>query len=756
MPYLGISRKDVSRALMISAILILLIALEIKTFIVQAQVTLPREQTLVIAYAGSNPTLCWNPFAGGVVGIDDAMRHLSYIPTAALNGYNLTWTFLLAQSLTFDGQNIVARVKIWDNAKWSDGTPITVKDIIGSFNLSRQIGGGWWGDWNVYNYVAVDDKTFEYYIGRRPGQDMPKRESIRSVVQGGVIYVRPLPYHVLKAKVDEMGDAMKSKWCNDKPDEQVVSGPYKLYYFDSTQIIYQRIDNWWGKDIFGLPAPKYIKFVYYRDAQTAVAALQSGDVDVYLGYAPRPQDLIAAGIGTWYKKSPYFLSSGAVWLFFNFNYSIFQPIEVRRAIAWAMPWDQIVNYAALGLTVQPSMTGLNDQYPFLRDFINTDACKEYWGTPTCRPAQNLTKAKQILDSAGIVDRDKDGIRELPDGTKLKFTIAVPATYTTYVIAAQLIANALNQIGMKVDVDTQDYRVWDQNRRAGKLMATLGNAGGGIGTATPFTDMYGNAFEYNNYKQWALWFNYRDDDVTSFISEMNFNYMFPDQLKDVVKTFQEVILFDRLPAIPVMYDIVYYMYNTKYWDGFPNAERAWWYIPCWWGETFFYFLIVPKGQTPQMPWYLKHISKGGATIHGWYDFYKAQGLAIRNATSTTWTVVPSSPTTTTPVTSPTTPVTTATTTTPPTSSPATTTPPATSPSPTQTQTVATPTPTVTVTATIERSVTVPSTVTVLSTKITTIVSASPTTIAQTNWTMTTVLAVVLLAVGIAIGWTIKRK
>jgi ABC-type dipeptide transport system, periplasmic component len=727
--------------------LLLLSAFTFTPVKMQAPTRPPRDQMLIIARVGT-PTLNWNPFAAGVIGIDDDMRHLAYLPAAALNGYNLQWTFILIKKLEFDGENIIARVQLWDNAKWSDGTPITVRDIIGSFNLSRQIGGGWWGDWYVYNYAAVDDKTIEYYIGRRPDEPMPARENIRTVVQGGVLYFRPLPYHVLSKVIEQMGDKMKTDWKNDDPATQVVSGPYKLYYYDPTQVIYQRVDDWWGKDIFGLPAPKYIAFMYYRDAQTAVAALQNGDVDIYFGYVPNPLDLIRVGMGTWYKDSPYFLLGGATWFVMNFKLPFFNITDVRRAIVWAIPYDAIIKYALLGLSVQASMTGLNDLYPHLEDFVNREACREYWGTETCRPNTDLEKAESILNAAGIVDRDGDGVRELvlPNGTvvKLKFTIAVPATWTPHVIAAQLIADSLNNIGFSVIVDAQDYRVWDQNVRNSQFDATISwAAGGALGTATPFTDLYGNIFEARNYKQWALWANYLDEDVTAFITEMNFNYMFPEQLKEVVYLFQEQILFERIPAIPLWYDPLYYVYNPKYWDGFPNEDRPLWY-PSWWGATFFYFVIVPKGQTPQVPWYLKPVSQGGASIHGWNDFYKAQGMMVRQAYDTTWEVKLPTPTTTSPSPSPTP------TTTSPSPSP---TPTTTSPSPSPTPT--TPTPGVTQTVTI----TIPTTaVTTVAAATTTLRETVPTTITQTTteWTTTIVLAIALFAIGFAIAWFIRRR
>ncbi|MEM0026448.1 MAG: ABC transporter substrate-binding protein [Ignisphaera sp.] len=709
---------------------------------------LRRSETFIEGGIGA-PTLNWNPFApGGTGGMEWGTWHLLYPPSALQNTLTQDWLLFLIDRIEFNGSDITITIHIRDEAKWSDGTPITSNDLIEGYRLSRQIGAGLWGDWCIYNYEIIDDKTLKYYIARSPGQEPPPREEISLDWLGGpigcVLFVRPVPVHVFRPIVDQMGEGMRVNWRNDDPAKQVVAGPFKLYYADATTVIYERIDNWWGKDIFGLPKFKYLQFVYFKDVNLAISALVNGDVDGFtiLGglFVPNVEELKAKyGIKTWSETKPYFIPSSIYWLYLNLNNRVFSKVEVRKAIAWAIPWKDITEYGLLGLVEQAPVVGFVAEGVY-KDYVNHDACMKYWGNPDCLLRQNITKAKQLLEKVGAKDIDKDGILELPDGTKMKFTILTVAGDALQNNIASLIADALKDIGIQVTVQAVDYRVWWQNFQNGQFDATLCWSAGAYEVGH-VRNSYGNAL-YASWGNMAKWIGYSNDRLNALFEEMMRSLIDPEREKELAYAIQE-ILFEDLPSIPLYYTPMFWVYNTKYWDGWPNAGRPWW-IPSWWGSLPLLFFITPAGQPIEKPWWLKPYNEGGAIISmSMYNEYLRKSIY----SGENFVVKSGKPSATT-----TSPVTTATTTTPPTTSPATTTPPATSPKPTQTQTVATPIPTPTVTI----SKTITATITSLSTIISATTSISPTTVIVTDWTTTTILAVVLLIVGIAIGWIIKRK
>ncbi|MEM4618157.1 MAG: hypothetical protein QXW05_05250, partial [Ignisphaera sp.] len=126
--------------------------------------TLKREETLIIGNIGA-PTLNWNPFApGGAGGMEWGAWHILYPPVAMQNVLTQDWLLFLIDRIEFNGDEITITIHIRNEARWSDGTPITSRDIVEGYQLSRQVGAGLWGDWCIYNYEVIDDKTLKYYI----------------------------------------------------------------------------------------------------------------------------------------------------------------------------------------------------------------------------------------------------------------------------------------------------------------------------------------------------------------------------------------------------------------------------------------------------------------------------------------------------------------------------------------------------------------------------------------------------------------
>ena len=68
---------------------------------------------------------------------------------------------------------------------------------------------------------------------------------------------------------------------------------------------------------------------------------------------------------------------------------------------------------------------------------------------------NPDKAKQLLDAAGYVDRNGDGVRETPDGKPLEFRLIAIESTGVDVRAAQLFRDAAANVGIKLDLTTLD-------------------------------------------------------------------------------------------------------------------------------------------------------------------------------------------------------------------------------------------------------------------------------------------------------------
>ncbi|MEM4003972.1 MAG: ABC transporter substrate-binding protein [Ignisphaera sp.] len=670
--------------------------------ITYAQVKIPREDAVYIPSAG------WWPSGFNLLGSNSAGSNFLYLPLFMYNYLKDAWLPLLAERIEFIDP-LTIRVYIRSEAMWSDGKPIVADDIEYTYFVAQQVNmGPGVGCQEFLEYMkAVSDKVLEVKI-----KDPPRNyfQALRCVMT-----FIPLPKHVIEPLYSEQGNKI-TEWKNDDPTKQVVSGPYKLYYFDDTIMVWIRLDDWWGKNIFGLPKPKYVVQVFYKDNSVANLALENGDVDWAGVFTPEIWELFDKGVGTWFKEKPYYLSTGMSFIYLNLKDRVLQNVAVRKAIAYAISYEEILNRTRFGYSVQPTAVAVNHLFEPYKQYIFTDVCEKYLGTSECFFKTDPEKAKKILDEAGIIDRNGDGIRELPDGTPLKVTCSMPYGWTDAMMMCEMIVEDLRNIGFDAETFFPDFSVWWNSIIEGTFSMVLG-WDSGIGFDHPWS-VYRWVMDPRITPPAGNWERYNNSEVIVLLDQAAANAFNPDIYRDYIKRLQEIFLRD-LPAIPWTYDVHWYAYNTKYWVGWPNNESPWWFPVAPWDASLpVLFGIAKKGEIPVPPKWLETIDNGGFLIPTSKIW---QQMLEMNRSITTSPQTTTSPTT-----------------------------------PTQVVTV-----TVTVPTTVVSTVgaaTVTATVTSVATVTTTSVSVSPTTttVEVTNWTITAALAIALLIIGFAIGWLIKRK
>jgi peptide/nickel transport system substrate-binding protein len=113
-------------------------------------------------------------------------------------------------------------------------------------------------------------------------------------------------------------------------------------------------------------------------------------------------------------------------------------VRVRRAVAMATPKAELLEVVLLGMGA-PGLTLLPDG--LARWFHDELADHPY----------DLDRARALLDEAGYLDRDGDGVRETPDGGRpLRFRFHFPSESPATPRAAEIIARSWAKIGVRVD------------------------------------------------------------------------------------------------------------------------------------------------------------------------------------------------------------------------------------------------------------------------------------------------------------------
>jgi peptide/nickel transport system substrate-binding protein len=329
-----------------------------------------------------------------------------------------------------DGRTIT--LKLRDDAKWSDGTPITSADFKFTYDmlLSDSNAVASRSPYDLLEaFETPDDQTVAVTFSE------PYAPWLATLFSGtGGINI--IPAHVLQPAFDEAGTIDTADW-NKAPT--VGCGPFVFEEWESGSFArFVANDNFW----LGRPTLDEIFFRFVPDDASQIAALKAGDGDIgtFFAYSDVP-DLEAAGITIVNSFSGY--NEG--W-YFNQHAEKSNPalkdVRVRQAIAMGFNRQKLVDDLLLGLT----------------GVAATDWDKSPWIDPSIEPwPYDPERAKTLLEEAGWVDTNDDGTVD-KDGVELVLkygTTNREVRQDTQAVAQQDLA----QIGVKLDLQSFDSDIF---------------------------------------------------------------------------------------------------------------------------------------------------------------------------------------------------------------------------------------------------------------------------------------------------------
>lgn len=320
--------------------------------------------------------------------------------------------------ISADGTQITVTMR--DDIFWSDGQPITAGDFVFAYDMimdpSNTPSSRYPWEGNVTGVTAPDDRTIVINFNAPFAAWVP--------YVGGL---PPLPEHVLRPVFEAEGTLDVAAF-NRQPT--VSSGPFVLQEWQAaSHMSFVRNENYF------MGAPKldgvFIKFV--PDDATVVAELTNGDSDMatFIAYNDA-QALEQTGtvetelVGSGYNEGWYFNVDPAT------AHPAMLDVNVRRALVMAFDRDKINQDLNLGLTY---------------------TAKSFWeATPYASPnVQPLpydpAMAAQLLDEAGWVDSDGDGVRD-KDGVKLELRYITNQRQIRKDVQA-VVQQALGDLGISV-------------------------------------------------------------------------------------------------------------------------------------------------------------------------------------------------------------------------------------------------------------------------------------------------------------------
>ncbi len=221
----------------------------------------------------------------------------------------------------------------------------------------------------------------------------------------------------------------------------VGTGPYSVVEYEPDQrILLARYDGYWG----GQPAIEEIVVRNVPDPGTLVLELEAGTIDLIM-FAP-PREVVRLD-GEGYRAMPFGAVNSA-YLAIN-NQTVSDP-ELRRAICYAIDQNVLLQNAYAGLG-EPMFTVARPG-----SWAHEPSVAGYSYDPE--------QAKAILDAAGYVDSDGDGVREA-NGQPIELDFQSRGD-GEWLLSTQIIQQFLQDVGISSSITTSERTTYYEAVRTG--------------------------------------------------------------------------------------------------------------------------------------------------------------------------------------------------------------------------------------------------------------------------------------------------
>ena len=373
---------------------------------------------------------------------------------------------LVAESISVPEDRSWVIFKIRKEAKFHNGNPIRVEDIIWTLNTLKEKG----------------HPFFKFYYGNVKTAEKISDNEVKFIFQGERNLELPLIIGQMKI--------LSKKYWKDKFEDVLLenpigSGPYRVKNFKAGRTIeFERVDDYWGKN---LPVNKgrfnFQKVIieYFRDATVALEAFKSGDYDFRQeNQAKRwanAYNFTAIENGHVKKESvKHEIPTGMQGFFINTRKEIFKDRVVRKALNYAFDFewtnkilffDQYKRTASffsnsdLASSDLPSKEELELLDPFKNQLPN-EIFNTIYENPINDGSGNVRKnlriADKLLYDAGWIIKDGKRINK-ETGIPLKFTILLVSPEFERI--ALPYARNLKKIGIEAKVRTVDSAQYER-------------------------------------------------------------------------------------------------------------------------------------------------------------------------------------------------------------------------------------------------------------------------------------------------------
>ena len=432
----------------------------------QANPDAPKGGQITFGEAGSFDSL--NPY----ITKGRAPAAVSSLTVEALMGrsYDEPFTLygLLAESIDTDAERSYVAFTLREGATFSDGSPVTVDDVLWSFQTLGEQGNPRYATaWKkIASSEATGPRTVKFTFTEKD-REMPLLLGLRPILK--------------KAQWDG------KDFAESTLEAPIGSGPYVVDSFEAgSYITLKKNPDWWGAGLAfnrGQHNFDQIKYEYFSDPTVIFEAFKAGEIDTFRESNPakwvtnfdippvRSGEIIKAEI-------PHQRPSGIDGLVFNTRKPIFSDWRVREALIQAFNFELINQTLNGGATPRitsyfsnselsgdmanpaaPAVAALLE--PFKADLLpgalDGYAMPVSDGTEANR--SGIRKATDLLAEAGWTVQD--GVLKNAAGEPFAFEIMLANGATDTISASEIFVEALKRLGIDARITTVDSALYKE-------------------------------------------------------------------------------------------------------------------------------------------------------------------------------------------------------------------------------------------------------------------------------------------------------
>ena len=525
----------------------------------------PRSETLYIGGFDWAPPSTFNPLDYDPNFPIDGNVRLMYETLVTYNQITDKLEPMLADSFTKTDSSIT--VHLDEKAKWNNGTPVTVEDVIFTFHVDSILPTPRHGNWQYLSSVKADGNNnivFNFASNNRNPL----------IILNAIAETSILPKAVFEPIIAAARDGQTynfAKVVEFKNDSMpVVSGPYNLKAFSPDKIVLERNDNYWGNANHGgkQPAPKYIIHSLYNGNNHFNSAMTKGYLDVSSIFLPQIWNKAKDGIRAWSREEPYHLPGSITTLIINQQAEPFTDPAFRRALAHSVNFEKIKSRANSNYTPAIQAGFILPFGPEARFFNKEDADKYGY-------TYNTEKAKEILTEAGYTWNAEGKLLDKQGKPVRPISIECPQGWTDWEDAIKVIVESFQEVGISAEEKFVDYSVWDKDLRQCTFDLAMKTQTAELSAATPWT-RFDQVMGHVGLKPvgedaFSNQGRFKNDEANKVMAKIP-TITSQEELTQAYRELNKIFM-QTIPVLPVMYrPTQYYQFSTKHWTNFPTEEN----------------------------------------------------------------------------------------------------------------------------------------------------------------------------------------